>query len=661
MRKCFFVMVFSLLWIFGFAGITNIAKIDELSKSDMMEMCPFISHDGLTIYYLSRSYTSDKSLESYVQATRPNTTSPFDNITTAPFVNVMSPTGWEGPFWVSDDGLRMYFSSDRDGTMDIFFASRAFTSVPFSAPTKLAAINSDTAGDVNPVLANGEFTIYFTSNRGLFPFLYDIYRATRLNTSSPFGTPTIVEELSHYNYYIVDVSFGELEIVLYGATDIRYSHRDSISDAFSSRELVYDFDGSTVITGVSLNGNWSKIYYSTFDGVSSFDLYAGDFALSSATPTPTPTPVLPTPEPLISIAVNKDEITAFTSAPANPWGGAFDSQGRYIFFDQRSEIPSVGIYGSNRLIRVSFTGDTPSFETIATQTDLATNDSRWSSQMPKVYGVDVLSDDSIILFVTFSPFGMPPYIKILKIVPDPTPVITTVAYSGFSSPDANPACMAVDRTSSPNIIYVAIFNEISKITADQVDASLTHWMYTSNGGYVYAMTIDQNGDIISGGAQLSTPFGILRINKNTKEETTIYSGLETLAEHPYATVGLAINPMNQDIFGLNKSAYFYTNTISAYNIYRLRKGAGGAYTASDYVTGYQVFNDPDVKSYSSYPSQQLVPPGGGFKIDPTASYLFLSNGSAPVGSYFTYPGSQNIIKISTDATLDAMPHWVFYE
>lgn len=78
-------------------------------------------------------------------------------------------------------------------------------------------------------------------------------------------------------------------------------------------------------------------------------------------------------------------------------------------------------------------------------------------------------------------------------------------------------------------------------------------------------------------------------------------------------------------------------------------------------SGYQVFNDPDVKPYSSYPTQQLVPPGGGFKIDPTSSYLFLSNGSAPVGSYFIYHGSHNIIKIGAEATLDAMPHWVFYE
>jgi hypothetical protein len=653
-------MVFSLLWIFGFAGITNIAKITELSKSDMMEMCPFISHNELTIYYLSRSYISDKSLESYVQATRLNTTSPFDNITTAPFTNVMSATGWEGPFWVSDDGFRMYFSSDRDGTMDIFVASRASMSVPFSAPTKLAAINIGTANDTNPVLANDEFTIYFTSNRG-FPLFYEIYRATRSDTSLPFGAPTLVDEFINSNYYIVDVSFGELEIVLCGTADIRYSHRDSESSPFSSYELVYNFDGSTVITGASLNGVWSKIYYSTFDGLSSFDLYAGDFTLLPTTPTPTPTPVLPTPKPLISIAVNKDEITAFTSAPANPWGGAFDSQGRYIFFDQKSEIPSVGIWGTNRLIRVSFTGDTPFFATIATQTDLATNDSRWNSQMPSIYGVDVLSDDSIILFVAFSPSGMPPYVKILKIVPGATPVITTVAHSDYSTPGALPVCMAVDRTSSPNIIYVAIYNEIDKITADQVNASLAYWTYTSNGGYVYAMTIDENGDIISGGAQISTPFGILRINKNTKEETTIYSGLETLEEHPYATVGLAINPMNQDIFGLNKSGYFYTNTLSAYNIYRLSKGTGGAYTASDYVTGYQVFNDPDVKPYSSYPSQQLVPPGGGFKIDPTASYLFLSNGSAPVGSYFSYPGSQNIIKIGAEATLDAMPHWVIYE
>jgi len=660
MRKFVLMMIVCAIAISGFAGITNIAKINELSESDMAEMCPFISHDELTIYYLSRSMTSDPSLESYVKATRPTTTSPFDDLTTAPFANVMSPTGWEVSFWMSDDGLRMYFSSDRDGTGDIFFASRISEGVPFSAPTKLADINSDTANDEIPVLANNELAIYFTSNRGVFPFMYDIYRATRTNTSSPFGTPAIVEELSHYGFSPVDVSNDELQIVLFGTTEIRYSHRDSVSESFSSRELIHTFSGISGIAGASLNGDWSKIYYGVYDESLNFDLYSGDFALVPTPPSPTPTPVLPTPTPVISIAVNRDEIAAYTSQPANPWGGVFDSQGHYIFFDQNADVPSVGIYGSNKLIRVTFTGGTPSFETIATQADLATNDSRWTTQLPKVYGVDVLSDDSIVLLVAFPPMGMPPYIKILKIVPGAPPLITTVAFSNMSVPSALPVCMAVDRTSSPDIIYMAIYNSITSITADQVNGSLTFWMETHNGGYVYAMAIEQNGDILCGGAQLSTPYGILHINKYTMEESTIYSGLETLQEHPYATVGLAISPANEDIFGLNKSTYAYPYTTSVYNIYRLRKGTGGEYTASDYVTGYQVFDDPDVNPYSSYPSQQLISPYGGFRIDPAGRYLLINNGTAPY-SYFTYNGSRNIIKIGAEATMGAKPQWNLYE
>jgi hypothetical protein len=644
-----------------FAGITNITKITEISRDGAGEFNPRISSDGLYLYYMIVKASGDPSKEEYVVASRPSPTAPFDNVTSAPFVNVMSATGYEGSLWVSDDGLRLYFSSTRDGTSDIFYSSRSSTSDPFSAPVKMAVINSGTSDDATPVLCNNELTIYFISPRSI-SYRYDLYRATRPNITSDFGVPEQLDEIDGLQFILSDVSEDELKMVLlsYTASAFLYTDRSSTSEDFSYPQLVQNIGSYT--GGGSLNSDWSKIYFAYFSmgDPMNADLYSGNFA-PPVPPTPTPAPVVPTPVPDISMAADRNQIESFTAATANPFCGAFDSQGRYIFFDQEVMIYDIYgpvVMGTNTLIRLSSPGASPSFSAIVTQSDLAAFDSRWNTDLPIVKCLDVLSDDSIVM-LAFFPGG--PLQKLMRIVPGSPPQISTIANWDAYAYIGYPVPVTVDRSVSPNIIYISYYTQIFKITADQVNATITsEWTHASD-SYLYDLVIDAEGDVIAGGASLSG-YKILKYDKSAGMESIVLAGLDTILRgYFYSTVALAKNPTNDDIFGLYKSAYYYPWTYSKLNIFKLSKGAGGAYTAADYVTGYQVLIDSDIAPYANYPITQLVTPGQGFAIDPSGNFLFVSNGEPEYGSYYEDEGSGNIIRIRTSASASAGPNWNLYE
>jgi hypothetical protein len=141
----------------------------------------------------------------------------------------------------STSGLQLYFSSDRLGTFDLFFAKRAALDIPFDPPTKvdeasgpdsdrrpfLAADGksvwfdsarsgasriyrlpvsalgngsaelvdlgaaSNVVGDASPVLASDGLALYFSSN-GRETSDSTVYMATRATIGDPFGTPVRV-------------------------------------------------------------------------------------------------------------------------------------------------------------------------------------------------------------------------------------------------------------------------------------------------------------------------------------------------------------------------------------------------------------------------------------------------------------------------------------
>jgi Tol biopolymer transport system component len=100
---------------------------------------------------------------------------------------------------VTADRLEIYFVSARTpacaGGNDVWVATRAATTDPWSAPTCVAALSSS-QNDSSPEISEDGLTIYLSSGR--LPTLggRDIYKSTRATRTSAWSTPVRIAELS---------------------------------------------------------------------------------------------------------------------------------------------------------------------------------------------------------------------------------------------------------------------------------------------------------------------------------------------------------------------------------------------------------------------------------------------------------------------------------
>jgi Tol biopolymer transport system component len=113
----------------------------------------------------------------------------------------------EGNPTISNDGLTLYFASNRPGGVggnDIWVANRESLDSPWSPPVNLALINTG-SNEVAPALSRDEHYLFFVSNRpggaGLFPDIWVSFRQhvhddfgefaweTPFNLGSPINTP----------------------------------------------------------------------------------------------------------------------------------------------------------------------------------------------------------------------------------------------------------------------------------------------------------------------------------------------------------------------------------------------------------------------------------------------------------------------------------------
>jgi hypothetical protein len=120
------------------------------------DTAPSLTLDGLRIYF-------NRSSEIWT-ATRPNWSSPFGTATLVTELN--SPNNDRDPR-VSPDNLVIVFASDRPGgtgSTDIYMASRLDTSSPFGTPVQLAPLNS-TVLELNPAIGMFPDEIFFMSSR----------------------------------------------------------------------------------------------------------------------------------------------------------------------------------------------------------------------------------------------------------------------------------------------------------------------------------------------------------------------------------------------------------------------------------------------------------------------------------------------------------------
>jgi hypothetical protein len=141
---------------------------------------------------------------------------------------------------ISLDGLRIWMSSDRDGSPGrIWKASRATRISPWgpvAVVSELANLPGGPAKDFSPGIDATETTIMFGSNR-LGTMGYDIFYSTRATANAAWGIPMLVPGV---NGPLDDrdpfVAQGGLVIFLtstsQGAGDIFWSARQSVAEPF---------------------------------------------------------------------------------------------------------------------------------------------------------------------------------------------------------------------------------------------------------------------------------------------------------------------------------------------------------------------------------------------------------------------------------------------
>jgi Tol biopolymer transport system component len=161
-------------------GWDPVANLGCEVNSAANEASPFPlpeSSEGPVLYFSStRAGTSDL----YRGESHGNVFGPA-----APVSELNSPTAQDGHPNVRRDGLEIFFFSTRPGTLgaqDIYSATRASTSDPWSAPVNLGALVNSSAADTRPSLSWDGTTLYFGSTRAGGEGDSDHYVTTREGT-----------------------------------------------------------------------------------------------------------------------------------------------------------------------------------------------------------------------------------------------------------------------------------------------------------------------------------------------------------------------------------------------------------------------------------------------------------------------------------------------
>jgi Tol biopolymer transport system component len=159
-------------------------------SSTLDETVAFVSEDGLTLLVSSRRAGGVGNFDLWI-ATRGTRSDAFQN--PALLANINTINREDGP-WLSPDGLRLYFNSDRSTTTsnDIYMASRASVSADFGPPTAVAELNGP-GNERDVTLSHDELEVFFATD---VSGNYDVYTATRPDRTAAFSAPVLVTALN---------------------------------------------------------------------------------------------------------------------------------------------------------------------------------------------------------------------------------------------------------------------------------------------------------------------------------------------------------------------------------------------------------------------------------------------------------------------------------
>jgi WD40-like Beta Propeller Repeat len=121
------------------------------------------------------------------EATRVVATTDFGALSTTTMANVNTFAN-EYDAALDGDGLRLYLAPDKPAPQHISVATRTTRAAVFAAPIELSELTSGT-GDADPALSLDERIIVFTSDRAGSTLGANLWYATRASITVPFETP----------------------------------------------------------------------------------------------------------------------------------------------------------------------------------------------------------------------------------------------------------------------------------------------------------------------------------------------------------------------------------------------------------------------------------------------------------------------------------------
>jgi Tol biopolymer transport system component len=181
----------------GGSQFTPAALVPNLDADGSEEGTPFLSFDGLSLYFFStRLGPGVQGGRDIWLATRPTPEAAFAEPAVLPGVN--GPELEHLPR-LSRDELSILFVSSREspsgaGATNLWLAQRQSRAVDFAAPVEVPGVNSNAREEGFSLSADG-LTLFFASDR-VVEGQMDLFVATRPDAAASFGTPEPLAQLN---------------------------------------------------------------------------------------------------------------------------------------------------------------------------------------------------------------------------------------------------------------------------------------------------------------------------------------------------------------------------------------------------------------------------------------------------------------------------------
>ena len=231
---------------------------------------PFVSEDGLELYFNSDRPGGQGGHDLYVSRRKSldDDWGVAENIGT-----VINSSANEEAAHVTADGLSLYFNSNRGGDNDLFVARRATSNEAWGEPQRLPfPINSD-ATDIEPTLSQDGLTLLFVSTRSN---KFELFISQRESTDEPWGAPKKLRgDINSADWQgspsILSDEAGTV-VVFHSSEAVKIASRNSSGGPFVMVERLSDADILGSVYSPFLCKDGRTLYYRRSDG-DQFDIW----------------------------------------------------------------------------------------------------------------------------------------------------------------------------------------------------------------------------------------------------------------------------------------------------------------------------------------------------------------------------------------------------